>query len=114
MFNVAGVVGATASLEMFLEAGPENIEKTILETTGYLIERLQDNGYDLFTSTEPATRSGIVTFHHRRSAELYEYLMANNVHVSLRNGFIRVSPHFYNTESDIDCLMELLLRFDKI
>ena len=114
MFNVAGVVGATASLEIFLEIGPKNIERKVLETTDYLIERLLNNGYSLFTCLEPQTRSGIVTFHHNRSAELYEFLKANNIHVSLRSGFIRVSPHFYNTEGDIDCLMDLVLQFDNM
>lgn len=112
MFNVAGVVGASASLEMFLEVGPHHIERTILETTGYLISRLQDNGYQLFTHLEPEVRSGIVSFFHTRSPELYEFLMSNNTHVSLRDGYIRVSPHFYNTEEDIDQLMDLVLRFD--
>ena len=112
MVNVAGVVGANASLELFLEAGPANIEQQIYQVTDYLIERLQDAEYYLYTPVERELRAGIVTFHHPRSQGLDEYLKQHRVHVSLRNGFIRVAPHFYNTEADIDRLMELLVKFD--
>jgi selenocysteine lyase/cysteine desulfurase len=113
MYNVAGVVGAIASLRMFLEIGPREIEQRILSTTDYLIERLFRSGYSIYTPMEPETRSGIVTFHHHNAPGLYEHLKAHHVHVSLRNGFIRVSPHFYNTEEDVDCLMDLVLNFDR-
>jgi len=112
MFNVAGVVGASASLKMFLEIGPRNIEKRILSTTDYLVERLLQHGYNIYTPLEPESRSGIVTFRHPKASALFEHLQAHHVHVSLRNGFIRVSPHFYNTEEDIDCLVHLVLHFD--
>jgi selenocysteine lyase/cysteine desulfurase len=113
MFNVAGVVGANASLRMFLEIGSRDIEQRILSTTDYLIERLMEDGYSIYTPLEPEARSGIVTFHHHNAPGLYEHLKAHSVHVSLRNGFIRVSPHFYNTEEDIDCLIDLVLNFDR-
>lgn len=112
-YNAAGVVGAGASLEMFLEIGSRAIEQRVLGVTGYLIERLQENGYRIYTPLEPESRSGIVTFHHSNAPGLFEQLKSRRVHVSLRNGFIRVSPHFYNNEDDIDCLMELLLGFDR-
>ena len=113
MFNAAGVVGASASLKMFLEIGIKEIEQRVLSTTDYLVEQLLDAGYHIYTPLEPQVRSGIVTFHHSKAPALFEHLQAHRVHVSLRNGFIRVSPHFYNTQEDVDCLVELLLHFDR-
>jgi len=40
-----------------------------------------------------------------KTAALYEKLRKENVIVSLREGNIRVSPHLYNTERDIDRLI---------
>ncbi len=111
-FNLAGVVGANASLKMFLEIGAERIYRRILHSTDYLVRQLQESGYELFTCTEPATRSGIVTFRHPRAGELHQYLNKERIHVSLRSGLIRVSPHFYNNSEDIDRLLERIHAFD--
>jgi selenocysteine lyase/cysteine desulfurase len=40
-----------------------------------------------------------------KTAALYERLKKENVMVSLREGNVRVSPHLYNTERDIDRLI---------
>ncbi len=112
-FNIAGVIGAKATLQMFLEIGTQHIEHRILANTDYLIKNLQEGGYELFTAIEQPHRSGIVTFYHSRAEELAGYLKQNRIIVSLREGMIRVSPHFYNTVEEIDTLMEFLKRFDK-
>ncbi|MFQ5584310.1 MAG: aminotransferase class V-fold PLP-dependent enzyme, partial [Calditrichia bacterium] len=56
----------------------------------------------LFTITEEKYRSGIVTFRHDHAEPLFEYLKRQCIHVSLRDGMIRVAPHFYNTTEDIE------------
>jgi selenocysteine lyase/cysteine desulfurase len=43
-----------------------------------------------------------------KTAELYKQLREENVIVSLREGNIRVSPHLYNTERDIDRLISVI------
>src|SRR2546429_679374 len=42
------------------------------------------------------------------TGELYQRLRKENVIVSLREGNIRVSPHLYNTERDIDRLVSVI------
>ncbi len=112
-FNIAGVIGAKATLQMFLEIGTQQIENRILANTDYLIKKLQQNGYELFTTTEQPHRSGIVTFYHPRAEELSAFLKQKRIIVSLREGMIRVSPHFYNTSAEIDTFLEFLDRFDQ-
>jgi len=41
-------------------------------------------------------------------AELYQKLRKENVVVSMREGRIRVSPHLFNSERDIDRLINVL------
>ncbi len=111
-FNVQGLVGANASLEIFLEIGMKHIQERILKLTDYLIDQLEAFGYKLFTISDPVHRSGIVTFCHDRAEELFEFLISNRTYVSLRSGMIRVSPHFYNTTEDIDRFMAVIREFD--
>ena len=40
--------------------------------------------------------------------QLYDRLRAGDVHVALRGGGLRISPHFYNDKSDIDRALTLL------
>ncbi len=42
---------------------------------------------------------------------LVEHLAAGNIHVSARNDVLRVAPHVYNDEADIDRLIEAIRRF---
>jgi selenocysteine lyase/cysteine desulfurase len=57
-------------------------------------------------------RSGIVSFRHPRMvpAELHGRLWDAGVIVSLRGDFLRASPHYYNSDGDIDRLLEALPR----
>jgi len=43
-----------------------------------------------------------------KTKALYEKLRQENVFVSLRENKIRVSPHLYNTERDIDRLISVI------
>ena len=61
---------------------------------------------------ENGAPSGIVSFRvpGRDSAALVASLARDGVQVAARNGFLRVSPHFYNTAEEID---EFFLRLDR-
>lgn len=110
-FNVCGTVGALASLQLFLELGPEAIEAAVLSISGYLMENLGARGFSLFTPPEPHRRAGIVTFSHPHSEALHQYLRENRVFISLRHGYLRIAPHFYNTTAEADRLLDLIDRF---
>jgi selenocysteine lyase/cysteine desulfurase len=107
--NVSGIVAFDAILEMILEAGSARIEAQVLHLTGRLIEGLQSKGYEIVSSTLPAERSGIVCF--RAIGDPLDLLAraeAENIIVAVRVGVVRVSPHFYNTEEEIDRLLAIL------
>lgn len=56
----------------------------------------------------PRHRSGIITFVHPSldSAGLVAHLLQRGVQVSLRHGWVRIAPHHYNNESDIDAMVD--------
>jgi len=100
--SLMSYVGATAALKLILEYGIEKIENRIMRLTSYLIERLKEEGFTLQTSEEPSNRSGIVNLKASKPKEKVEELLKRRVVVSARMNGIRVSPHFYNTEDELE------------
>lgn len=100
------VCGAVAALNLLLNTGIGNIEKCVLRLTDHLIERLMEKGLRLQTSLEPECRSGIVNFLIDNPQERTNKLAEKGIIVSAMSHGIRVSPHFYNTEEEIDKLVE--------
>jgi cysteine desulfurase/selenocysteine lyase len=104
-------VGAAEALKMILNFGIENIEGRILKLTDYLIASIQNLGLELFTPEEKQYRSGIVLFKIQKPQELVAKLRQKGIVVSARAHGIRVSPHFYNTEDEIDKLVEEIKKW---
>ncbi len=111
--NFLALAGLRPSLELLASVGPAVIESRVLALTDRLAEGLTARGYLVLSPREkPGERSSIVTFRHPEydSAALQARLTEAGVVVSLREGAIRVSPHFYNSEGEIDQLLEALPR----
>ncbi len=111
------LAGLRAAVELLLEAGANEICGQI----GRLIEMLRDRitpaGFEFLSPVEGQNRSGILTFRHPKvpSERLVEALAKNDIVISLRydradRGWVRVSPHFYNTEAEITKIAELLIQ----
>ena len=108
-YNSVGLYGLGAAVELLLEIGIPNIEQRILDLTVHLIEGLRSKGYRLLTPTGESERSGIVVFESDRytPADLVERLRRENV-IGAERGGVRLSPHFYNSEAEIDQVLDLL------
>ncbi len=106
--NMMGIIGARAAMQYFLELGIPAIEQHLLQLTEYLSEELETMGFAVLSDRSPKHRSQIVTFKTQRGEQLFEALQKHNIHVSLREGNIRVSPHFYNTREDIEQFLRIL------
>ncbi|MCB0000397.1 MAG: aminotransferase class V-fold PLP-dependent enzyme, partial [Anaerolineales bacterium] len=108
--NSPGIFGLGATVEMLLATSQARIEARILALTDLLCAEVERHGYEVITPRGVGEKSGIVIFRSGRhdSQMLLERLTAVNIAVSLRNGGIRVSPHFYNTEAEIEQLVAQL------
>ena len=109
-YNSVGLYGLKAAIELLLEVGISNIKTHILQITENLIEGLVAKGYRVITPTRNSERAGIVVFEsdHNTPAELFEMLNQENIVTAERGRGLRVSPHFYNTESEIQRLLDIL------
>ena len=72
-------------------------------------------GFTILTDVAPLNASAIVTCHRDGAdmAALYGKLEAANVIVSLRTDragrkYVRFSPHFYNTDAELERVVQLL------
>jgi cysteine desulfurase/selenocysteine lyase len=108
--NFEGVHGLQASLDVLKEAGRQPIYDRIVALNDHLIEGLDARGYEVVSSRVTCERSGIVSFRSERhdSAALHKRLHEAEVIVSLREGLVRVSPHFYNDTDDVHRLLAAL------
>jgi len=107
--SVYSLVGAAVAVKLLLDAGIPNIEKRVLALTSRLIDAVKQRGLKLQTPEEPLEcRSGVVNFLIDRPQERVERLEEKGIIVSARAHGIRVSPHFYNTEEEIDRLIDEL------
>ncbi|MBS1812288.1 MAG: aminotransferase class V-fold PLP-dependent enzyme [Acidobacteria bacterium] len=108
--NTAGIVGLGASIELMLKVGQEVIERFVLSLTDYLAERLNEIGYQVVSSRREGESSAIVCCRHERYSadDLYDLLNVRNIITTPRVGRLRISPHFYNTQEEIDDLIAAL------
>jgi selenocysteine lyase/cysteine desulfurase len=105
--NGLGIYALGASLELLLEIGPAAIESRVLALADQVACGLAEMGFELAGSRRPGETSGIVTAVHPRlpAAELVERLAGRGVITATRAGRLRVAPHAYNTEEEIDRLL---------
>jgi cysteine desulfurase / selenocysteine lyase len=112
--NQLGVAVFEASLDMFAGVGIKNIERQVLENSEYFIERLEEIGLNpVLKNTKPTQRAGIVSIKHDESDQLFKKLEERRIYCAVREGMVRFSPHFYNTQDEIDNVVATLVSFTK-
>lgn len=101
-------VGAAVAIQLLLDVGIENIQRRIFDLTELLMDSVKGLGYRLTTPVNRECRSGIVHFLLDRAQEKAEKLEKKGIIVSARSNGLRVAPHFYNTEEEIQNLVKEL------
>jgi len=101
--NALGVFGLLPSLKLFSDFGYKNVEDRILDNSTHFMRKLVDIGvHPILQNCEKENLSGIVSFQHENSAMIFEELKKKEIFCSVREGMVRLSPHFYNSKEEID------------
>ena len=127
--NLLGLVGLIAAMELVLEIGVENIAAELLRKRAWLVPALQAKGFAVLNAdAKIENASGIISFHQAGPSRdeaasaakagkdltaLHKKLTDAGVVASLRadrkgQNYIRFSPHFYNTDAELQRTLELL------
>jgi cysteine desulfurase/selenocysteine lyase len=114
-YSYVAIAGMRAAVALLDEVGLEEISARILALTGALRDGIAPIDPEFLSPAEDKHRSGILTFRHPRLATeaLAQRLVENNIVASLRHdrqgrAWLRISPHFYNTEAEIQSVAKLL------
>ena len=109
VLNLGPTLGMAASLEMILGVGKERVAARISSLVRTLADSLMELGFEPAGPVEGPTACGILAVTHPSAdlAVLLQKLQDEKVTASLRldrarRGHLRWSPHFYNTEEELE------------
>ena len=99
---------AEAGLKILAEYGMPAIEGRISELAESIVREAGKAGYTLAVPDDPARRGAMITVRSHDEFALVAALDSQGIVTSSRNGNLRISPHFYNNQDDIDTLFRAL------
>jgi len=103
---------ALGGQEIIDEVGLPAVVARNRHLTAHLVRACEDAGFELRLA--PAERrSAIVMIRHADPAGAVRHLAERGVIVDHRPGFVRVSPHFYNTEAELDRCVDALAAYGR-
>ena len=107
--NVPALYAARVGYEIVASIGVDVIRARSLLLTRRLIEHATAAGFRVNTPDDDTERAGVVIVDVPDGYAVTQELIRREVIVDYRPGAgIRISPHFYNTEQEIDHAMEVL------
>jgi selenocysteine lyase/cysteine desulfurase len=107
--NYLGIWVMRHSLELLLSIGIDQIERRVQELTTFLYEQVESRGFKVITPRPWRERAGILSIDVPEPEKVRQQLLARKIVVNVRDGgTLRVSPHFYNSQADIEVLVDAL------
>lgn len=108
--NVIGCFGLRASIELLLEAGIDRIAPHVLRLGDLIAQWAKQKGYEAMLERTPENGSGIVSIRKDGidARWLWSRLRDAGVVTAPRQGWLRLSPHFYLSPDDVAQAVELL------
>jgi selenocysteine lyase/cysteine desulfurase len=108
--NTIGCYGLHASFELLLEVGTERISVAVQELADRLARGATTKGYQLLGERTKETGAGIIAIQKAEmdSRKVVHELKQRGIIAAPRQGWVRLSPHFYISPEEIDQVIEAL------
>jgi selenocysteine lyase/cysteine desulfurase len=109
-FNMPGILGFGASVGLFLDLGPAEVSRRIMDRASSVRALAESAGWSVAGSTIPADWSAIVPLKREGvdPEQAVKELRRRGIVASCRRGRLRLSPHVYNDQEDLDRLRTAL------
>ncbi|MCZ6602502.1 MAG: aminotransferase class V-fold PLP-dependent enzyme [Planctomycetota bacterium] len=105
--SVPSLYTARAGYEIIREVGVDRIREKSKRQTGRLLEGAKEMGLELHTPTDPDRRGGSVTVNFPEAEGVHNELNRRGFIVDYRpEAGIRISPHFYTSDEEIEAVLE--------
>lgn len=101
MLPFASLYAMGAVIQMLLQIGPSAIEERVLELAAKIRTTLLSLGGEVNTDISQIVTARLPG---RDASGLASQLRSKRILISARHGRLRISPHFYNNEADIETL----------
>jgi selenocysteine lyase/cysteine desulfurase len=111
--NMVGIIGMGESLKLFESLGVDNLAAAILAITDYACREIEKLGLAVVSPRDGDQASGIVSIEMPGVdvAAVRRHCLERGVALAYRAGRLRISPHAYNNEEDIDRFVAALQSF---
>jgi selenocysteine lyase/cysteine desulfurase len=108
--NTVGCYGLRTATEYVNRIGASRIGEAVRSLADRVYTELAHRGYEMCGDRTPENGAGIVSFRKpgEHARETVHQLKARGFIAAPRQGWVRVSPHFYIPPSDIEGLLEVL------
>jgi selenocysteine lyase/cysteine desulfurase len=101
--NLMGIFGLGAAVDLLFEAGIQRIQEQVLDLGDLILDNARARGHCIISPGNRDERGGNVTFTgYFNPVAVRDALAKQGVMINVRGGGLRISPHFYNTTSDIE------------
>jgi selenocysteine lyase/cysteine desulfurase len=114
--NLGALIGLDAALDLLSEIGIENIAAELLRKRAWVSAALKEKSYQILQADSPPERQGAMISFFKPGEDLpalHAKLLEQQIFTSLRadragQKYIRISPHFYNTDAELNRLLTAL------
>ena len=110
MPNFASLYAICESLRFLLSLNRDQERERVDKLSVQMRARLSELRVDMLTPADPALVSGIVAFSHNEAAQIGAALEREGITIWAGDNRVRASLHYYNDESDVDCLVDAVGR----
>jgi selenocysteine lyase/cysteine desulfurase len=108
--NTVGCFGLRAAIDFLLDVGIEDVAANVLSLADQLESGARAKGYEVIVPRAENACSGIVAVRHPEldARMVVSELKQKRILAAPRQGWVRMSPHFYLTSEDIQQVLDAL------
>jgi selenocysteine lyase/cysteine desulfurase len=104
--SLPALAASSAGIELLQDVGLDAVFARSTALVDRCLDRLEAFGVGIVTPRERGQRAGVIVFRHDQPGDLFSRCRRHGVDIGVLPGGVRVDPHAFNDEDDIDRLLE--------